>query len=420
MTDHENGLARDVAAMRAELSQLRLENAALKRRVDEIDGTAEPSPTAHEQLTRRGLLGKAAAAVAGATAVSVPGRAEPAAADNFNQPYLMGRLAVLEGTLNCMWHFTGSAWNSAFDVFHTDLSPTDAGIPTFEGRRVDGAIRSYSRVLPGLAAISDKHFGLYAGSNWAHGVVGRSLGTSNAHGVVGSATQGHGVFGTSNANYGVFGTSNTNDAVRGEVTNTASKASGGYFSAAGTGAGVWGEAAGATALAGVVGRTLRQGSGVWGQAWTGTGHGVFGQVVPASSPAHGVYGQAKGTGCGVFGEATATGATAGVSGRTTSGGSGVIGRAQGAYGSGVIGRIENSGNSGAALYADTIGAGVAVQGVANNAAGRGGKFQGKAAQVQLVPNATARPSSGQAGDLVVDSAKSLWFCKGGSSWVKLA
>jgi hypothetical protein len=39
----------------------------------------------------------------------------------------------------------------------------------------------------------------------------------------------------------------------------------------------------------------------------------------------------------------------------------------------------------------------------------------------LIPTTTAtHPASGLAGDLYVDNAKRLWFCKGGNTWVQVA
>ena len=65
-----------------------------------------------------------------------------------------------------------------------------------------------------------------------------------------------------------------------------------------------------------------------------------------------------------------------------------------------------------ALSASTKGNGAAaVQATATGSAGRGAIVSGKAAQIQLVPStAASHPSSGQAGDLFVDSSARLWFC----------
>ena len=53
--------------------------------------------------------------------------------------------------------------------------------------------------------------------------------------------------------------------------------------------------------------------------------------------------------------------------------------------------------------------------------GRGGKFKGGAAQLQLVPSeANTHPTIGIRGDLFVDSSGRLWFCKGATDWILLA
>ena len=60
-----------------------------------------------------------------------------------------------------------------------------------------------------------------------------------------------------------------------------------------------------------------------------------------------------------------------------------------------------------------------VQG--ESGATRGGVFIGPKAQVRLTPSTTltTHPASGLAGDLFVDKNKHLWFCRGGSTWVRL-
>jgi hypothetical protein len=53
--------------------------------------------------------------------------------------------------------------------------------------------------------------------------------------------------------------------------------------------------------------------------------------------------------------------------------------------------------------------------------GRGLVASGKTAQMRLLPNAAStHPASGLPGDLFVDSANRLWFCKSGTTWVQLA
>lgn len=53
--------------------------------------------------------------------------------------------------------------------------------------------------------------------------------------------------------------------------------------------------------------------------------------------------------------------------------------------------------------------------------GRGGRFMGSQAQLTLVPGELERhPERGEAGDLFVDLARRLWFCRGGADWVRVA
>jgi hypothetical protein len=53
--------------------------------------------------------------------------------------------------------------------------------------------------------------------------------------------------------------------------------------------------------------------------------------------------------------------------------------------------------------------------------GRGALFIGGPAQIRLAPSSDpTHPGSGKAGDLFVDKSHRLWFCKGGTIWVKLA
>ncbi len=67
----------------------------------------------------------------------------------------------------------------------------------------------------------------------------------------------------------------------------------------------------------------------------------------------------------------------------------------------------------------TTGTGAGICG-SGGVSGRGAKFKSNVAQMWLEPSTLDRPASGKAGDFFVDKVNSLWFCKGGSSWVKLA
>lgn len=119
----------------------------------------------------------------------------------------------------------------------------------------------------------------------------------------------------------------------------------------------------------------------------------------SSQPA--VYGATAGSGPGVFGSSYGTGP--GVKGSSTHGAPGMRG--------------QNS-STGPGVHAVNTGTGVGVWGT--SATSRGGWFSGGAAQVRLVPADGAHPAAGLAGDLFVDSAKRLWFCKGGANWVQVA
>ncbi len=81
--------------------------------------------------------------------------------------------------------------------------------------------------------------------------------------------------------------------------------------------------------------------------------------------------------------------------------------------------LNNLGSTQAAAKLQTNGTGYGVEAVSKN--GRGGRFVGKLAQLQLAPaNTATHPTTGAAGDLYVDRSKRLWFCKGGTNWIQVA
>jgi hypothetical protein len=111
----------------------------------------------------------------------------------------------------------------------------------------------------------------------------------------------------------------------------------------------------------------------------------------------------------------------GVDGESTSG-IGVYGG--GDSGFGVHGdSISNRGVFGTSISSDGV-HGLSISGVGvrgTSSAGRGGQFSGKKAQLRLLPSgATTHPTTGALGDLFLDKSGRLWFCKGGTTWVKLA
>jgi hypothetical protein len=106
----------------------------------------------------------------------------------------------------------------------------------------------------------------------------------------------------------------------------------------------------------------------------------------------------------------------GVSG-TSADGTGVSGTS--GSGNAVTGTISNAGSSADAVSGTTAGTGAGVSGTG----ARGGDFTGTAAAIRLRPASGAHPASGEVGDLFVDSAGRLFYCRAGGAaaiWVKLA
>jgi hypothetical protein len=96
----------------------------------------------------------------------------------------------------------------------------------------------------------------------------------------------------------------------------------------------------------------------------------------------------------------------------------IFGRTDG-LGHAVMASVMNAQSQAAAAKIVTRGSGAGVE--AKSERGVGATFAGKTAQVQLVPSSeSGPPASGEGGQLFVDSAKRLWFCRGGASWQQLA
>jgi hypothetical protein len=90
-------------------------------------------------------------------------------------------------------------------------------------------------------------------------------------------------------------------------------------------------------------------------------------------------------------------------------------------GSGVAGSSTSGKGVTGASKSNTGVAGSSVSGVGVSGKGkRGGVFSGAVAAIQLPPHAGSHPTSGMKGDLFVDHNTNLWFCRGGTTWVKLA
>lgn len=265
-------------------------------------------------------------------------------------------------------------------------------------------------VTTGVAASATGPSGVgVSGSGPSIGVVG----TSTHTGVEGLAfgAAGVGVAGNSSGagGQGVLGISgNAGDGVLGRSTNPNAP-----------GNGVHATAAGVTPTAGAFGAVFAEGgthTGVFATSTTGaavqgsssSGTGVAGTTASTAVNATAISGTITSTTPGV-GAAAVRGQISGTNGN----GCGVWGTHAGS-GTGV--RAGSVGGFGLLAVSST---GTAVG--ATSTSGRGGIFTGGPAAIQLTPStAPTHPASGLAGDLFVDAGHNLWFCKGGSVWVKLA
>jgi hypothetical protein len=176
------------------------------------------------------------------------------------------------------------------------------------------------------------------------------------------------------------------------ITNTA--AGGSAFLAIGTGSG-----AGVTAFS-------TSGNGV--VASTTSGFGVYG----FSSSGTGVW-AASGTGTGVF-DVGGSSTLPAVVGHSTNRNTGVQG-----YSGNAATLPVGQGKRGVEGYADTDDASAGVRGTSPT--GRGGIFKGPHSTAEADPCIRHHaPTSGDRGDLYVDTSGRLWFCKGSTTWVQLA
>jgi hypothetical protein len=155
------------------------------------------------------------------------------------------------------------------------------------------------------------------------------------------------------------------------------------------------------------------GTGVYGHGYVGvfgssaTGDGVRG--VSGSGPA---LRASSGTGYGIWGN-TGSDTVPAIFGWAYGNNTGL----QGYSGTGPL--PASPFKTGIFATADQDGTAVGVRG--SSPTGRGGRFTGKKAQIRLDPSTDAtHPASGAKGDLFVDSAGRLWFCKGGTTWKQLA
>ena len=156
-----------------------------------------------------------------------------------------------------------------------------------------------------------------------------------------------------------------------------------------------------------VGLVINAPGGALGVAVNG-GAGAFGVSAGASSTATTVGLAVSGNGSGTAG---------GVSGSSGSG-AGVAGESN--TGVAVQGTITNTSSGAYAVYGTTAGSGAAIRGYGSGTGARGGDFTGNVAGIRIRPASGPHPASGKIGDFFVDSKNDLFFCKGGTTWVKLA
>lgn len=261
-------------------------------------------------------------------------------------------------------------------------------------------------------SITNTSGGLTAFSAHASGSIQGVAGSSaSGTGVSGSSNSGHGVEGYSPLATGVYGSSAATDHPgtvgwsRGDETGVFgySNNGSGSFPAIPAKTGVYGYANQDADARGVKGKSP-QGVGVEGDSTSYIG------VIGGSSTWLGVYGQSD----------TATGVSGG-----SSSGVGVMGYTHATDQAAIVGHSDDGstgvlGFSGSGLVPAAL-AKTGVCGFAQEVGGRGGQFHGAAAQVRLLPSkATSHPSSGQRGDLFVDTSGRLWFCRGGTTWKQIA
>lgn len=230
-----------------------------------------------------------------------------------------------------------------------------------------------TKAVGAASATGVMHFGATNGAGTAN--TGLSSSNTESTLTVKNAGLGHGVVGdASNPNgsgYGVFGTGGKGAGVAGGTRGNGP----GVRAYAEPGAG--GSALQALTLEG------NNSSPTISAHQIGVGHGVYSHIENASNASRALYGR-----------------TAGV-------------------GHAVLGSILNAQSAAAAAKATTQGSGPGLE--ALSAKGVGATFEGKTAQVQLVPSSdSSHPSSGDPGQLFVDSAKRLWFCRGANNWHQLA
>jgi hypothetical protein len=214
------------------------------------------------------------------------------------------------------------------------------------------------------------------GSNSAITVTTITNTVANGDALVADASgYGNGVAGSSPTGIGVYGNSPSGRGVQGD---------------SGTIEGVYGFS--------------HSGTGVYGFSQEGDGM----QAVSATSGKSGLNAQQSDAGGWAVNGGNEGAETNGYMG----GANGLLGQARGSTGSGVVGYAGSGSPPVGPAHAGVYGV---------SGSGRGGVFKGNLAQLKLLPSShVTHPASGQRGDFFVDKSGRLWFCKGGTTWVKVA
>jgi hypothetical protein len=313
------------------------------------------------------------------------------------------------------------------------IGVTDNGLNTYPGSVLQSALFGHAHVnsfVTGVTGYSNKGGdGVWGVSENPGGQLGRGVLGRGSPGVqgecpgpAGAAAPGPGV--TGNGNPGVWGAAVASGiGARGTIDGTISSVG---KNVPASGIGVLAEASGLVggppAANSIALSASNDGKGTGVKATSASGTPIHGEITNASNASPVVYGSTNGSGPAVKGSQTGAGYGAysqianaansrpAVYGTTNGSGPAVQGTQSGATGSALYGQISNASN---------VSAGVRGAG---SSSGRGGVFSGGAAQLRLIPGAGV-PASGQTGDLFVDSAGHLHYCKAGGStatWVQLA
>jgi hypothetical protein len=356
-------LQRDLAEMRAELQQMRVELAAAQ---------VAPAQLEPRLMSRRNLLRAAPVAAVGGAIVAMS--ATPAAAAT-GDPVLLGKANDAgAGKTTSVRGGTPSFPGNAPPVTVPISSP--ASLDVAGGVSVDW-VGAYSVVVGGRL-----------GTDYASGlIVAPEDGSTSAAFLPGQVNQVHTVAtgdGLEVRCQGAYG-------IRSAVTDgqQLNEVLGGYAVAA------WVESG-----TGVIARA-KAGTGV--EANTEDGHAIVAHSRSATTQNDAVTIDYAGRSRALYAESTATDNINGtITGVNAGNGTGVWGEQRG------------------------TGAGAGIVGVGGKA-GRGGQVSGGAAQLRMVPaTASTHPTTGKAGDFFVDASNRLWFCQKPSSgataatWKQLA